>query len=232
MTGKTKKATRRRLPVVLERAEVAAIKAQPNVKCPTGLRNRAVLEVMHGAGLRLAEAVNLQAGHIRWSNSLLEVHGGKGDKDRNVPIDQDTLGWLRAWQEKRRMLPGRKWFFCTLRGGKLCRRYVQQFVRRVAVKALGEERGRQVSPHVLRHTYATELLDDGFTLREVQELLGHANVATTQVYTHVRPGTVAAKVNARSRGQEPDMRTTALVQALTALGLDDKQKAAIRDALG
>ena len=126
-------------------------------------------------------------------------------------------GWLRAWHEKR---PKGKTFFCTLKGGPLSTRYVQQVVKRMAHRA-GLERVEKVSPHTLRHTYATELLDEGFSIREVQELLGHASVATTQVYTHVRPKGLADKIRARTEAADAD---EALRQRLRAIPAEQRKR--------
>ena len=212
MAKRKRRPARKRLPLVLDREEIGKLLAVPNVKCPTGLRNRVILETMWNGGLRVSEVVNLRPSHIRWQSAILEVHDGKGGRDRNVPVGNGTLGWLRACKERR---PRSRWFFCTLQGGKLLPRYLQQLVKRLAHKA-GLEQAEKVTPHVLRHSYATALLDEGFSIREVQELLGHASVATTQIYTHVRPADLAAKV--RARGEDPAKRQGA--EELTRLFLD------------
>ena len=209
--AKTRKRKQKPLPIALEPAEVEALLAVPNTRCPTGLRNRAILASMYGAGLRVSEVVSLRRGDIRWAEGMVEVHRGKGGRDRNVPITSETLAWFRAWDGKRSRS---RWFFCTLQGKRLTARYLQQLVKRLARKA-GLERWEKVTPHVLRHTYATDLLDRGFTIRDVQVLLGHSNVNTTQVYTHVRPKDLAAKIQAP---QEPD-----LIEKLRALPEDAKK---------
>ena len=185
----------RRLPVVLERSDVDQLLISPSCRYPTGLRNRVVLEVLAYAGLRVSEVVALRGGDIAWDSRMLEVRGGKGGKDRVVPLRQGTVGWLTAWQACRvnRGLTGTATFFCTLKGGPLSVRYLQQMVKRMAKRA-GLEQAASVTPHTLRHTYATGLLDDGFNIREVQLLLGHSSVATTQIYTHVRPLVLAEKI--------------------------------------
>jgi integrase/recombinase XerD len=188
-----KRNVRKRLPLVLDKVEVERLLSTPNIQCPTGLRNRAWLEAMYGAGLRVSEVVALRPADIRWQTGIIEVHAGKGGKDRNVPITAATLGWLRAWGNRR---PQGRRFFCTLDGAPLAIRYIQAAVKRIAHKA-GIENAARVSPHTLRHSYATMKLEAGFNLREVQELLGHASVATTQIYTHVRPKELAAKVQQR-----------------------------------
>ena len=204
---------RKRLPIVLEKDEAEAILAVPNTGCPTGLRNRALLEVMLRAGLRNAEARHLRPGDIRWGSGILEVRDGKGGKDRSVPVDSETLGWLRAWQAKR---PGGRYFFNTLAGGELSARYLQQLIKRLAQKA-GIERADQVTPHVLRHTYATHLLNSGFTIREVQQLLGHTSIQTTQIYTHVSPGDLAEKIQRHAEDAEQRDRVTTLAKRLAEL---------------
>lgn len=213
----------RHLPTVLTKDEAAALLAQTNTSCPTGLRNRALLELLYRAGLRNGEARHLCPGHIRWAEGIVEVRRGKGDKDRMVPVDQEVLGWLRAWQAKR---PPGRYFFCTLKGGPLSARYLQQLVRRLASRA-GIERA--VTPHTLRHSYATSLLNDGFNIREVQELLGHADLSTTQIYTHVSPADLAAKIQRRRGDGQKRERTEALVARL--LELPEDALAALVEAL-
>ncbi len=188
---KGKRSQPKKLPFVLDKSEVERLLSIPNVKCPTGLRNRAMLEIMWGAGLRVSEVVGLRPGDIRWDSGHLEVRGGKGGKDRTIPINGETLGWLRAWHAKRPKRAQR--FFCTLKGRPLMARYILAAVKRMAVKA-GLENAARVSPHTLRHSYATAKLDEGLSIRDVQQLLGHANVATTEIYTHVRPKELAAKI--------------------------------------
>jgi len=205
---------RKKLPVVLDKEEAEAILAQPNTGCPTGLRNRAILEVMYRAGLRVSEVINLRPGDIRWNSGILEVRSGKGGKDRNVPVDSETMGWLRAWQGKR---PSRRQrFFTTLQGNPLSPRYLQELVKRLAHNA-GVERADQVTPHVFRHTYATELLNDNFTIREVQTLLGHSNVSTTQIYTHVEPRALAEKIQRRAGLSETEQTIRELAVKLAEL---------------
>jgi len=206
----------KRLPTVLEPAEARALLDQPNVNCPTGLRNRALLEVMYRAGLRNAEARHLRPGDIRWSTGMIEVRDGKGGKDRTVPVDGETLARLKAWQAIR---PAGRYFFNTLKGGELSPRYLQALMKRLAAKA-GIEQAERVTPHVLRHSYATHLLNDGFTIREVQTLLGHSSVQTTQIYTHVSPKDLAAKIQKRSGNGDQRDRVKLLTEKLLALPPD------------
>lgn len=205
---------RKKLPVVLDKEEAELILSQPNTGCPTGLRNRVILEVMYRAGLRVSEVINLKPGDIRWGPGILEVRGGKGGKDRNVPVDSETLGWLRAWQGQRP--GGRQRFFSTLQGNPLSPRYLQQLVKRLAHRA-GIERADQVTPHTFRHSFATGLLNDGFTIREVQTLLGHSNVATTQIYTHISPQVLTAKIQGRRVNNETNQQIEKIAKKLHEL---------------
>jgi len=220
----------RHLPKIMEKHEVAELLAQPNTGCPTGLRNRAILEVMYRAGLRVSEVCNLRPRDIRWQAQELTVVAGKGDKDRVVPFGRELENWLRMWADRRPTVGnGTGFFFCTLQGGRMSPRYLQQLVKRLATKAgLDPE---QVTPHVLRHTCATELLDEGFTIREVQEVLGHARVETTQIYTHVRPKALGDKLRARDGEQEGQGDATVDALAAALQGLTDEQRAALAAAL-
>jgi len=186
---------KRTLPKVIEKAEAEKLLKAPNPHCPTGLRNRAILELFYRCGLRLSEAVNLKPKDIRWRNEELAIRG-KGKKDRIVGIDPRAFIWLEKWNEKR---PNNEYFFCSLEGKKLLPRYIQQMVDREAKKA-----GilRHVTPHMLRHSYATELLGEGFTIMEVKELLGHASISTTQIYTHVRPYELTEKIKKRAEEEK------------------------------
>jgi Site-specific recombinase XerD len=182
--------------------EVDALRAQPNLNTATGVRNRAILETMLGAGLRVSEVVNLLPADVDLEEGTIRVNLGKGAKDRVIPIDETTALYLRAWTEKKKALGynGRRYFFCGLKskGKRLTRRSVEYMVERLG-RLAGIQRGggkhSRYSPHILRHTYATRLLDDPrFNVREVQELLGHANLTTTQVYTHVNPRLLREKI--------------------------------------
>lgn len=188
-------------PEVLSADEVEAILKQPNRQSATGLRNRCILELLYRAGLRVSEVTSLRPRDVRWTENRIEVRGSKGGKGRNVPLRAGTLELLERWKDVR---PKSDTFFCTCwnRGGiasgsgegaALSPRYVQQMVARYAKRA-GVD--RRVTPHVFRHTYATEMLAKGLTIREVQSLLGHSNVSTTMIYTHVSDEAIAAKVAA------------------------------------
>ncbi len=190
----------KKLPKILSKSEVERLLSAPNPRYPTGLRNRVMLQLFYRAGLRRQEVIDLSPADIDFENNLLFIQDSKGGKDRVVPFDNETKSWLLKWQGKR---PESEYFFCTLTGNKLIPRYVLEMVYRASEKAkVYVQNGRakkKVHPHILRHTYATELLEEGFGIHEVQQLLGHSNLSTTAVYMHVRPVKLAEKI--RNRGQ-------------------------------
>ena len=190
-----------KLPKVLSREEISRLMAVPNPRYPTGLRNRVILQVFYRAGLRRQEVIDLVPVDIDYTNNLLYIQDSKGGKDRVVPFDDETKDWLLKWKERR---PESDYFFCTLPGKRLSPRYVLEMVYRCSEKSkVYVQNGRakkKVHPHILRHTYATELLEEGFGIHEVQQLLGHSDITTTAIYSHVRPVQLAKKI--RERGQE------------------------------
>lgn len=221
----TARKTRKKLPVTLTDAEVEALRGICT-RSATGLRNRALFELMLSAGLRVSEAVNLRPADIDWQAGTIRVNLGKGGKDRVVPVSSDTLGWLQAWASKRAELGcnGHQPFLVGIRTGKgMTTRNAHAVVSKQAALA-GIEKA--VGPHTLRHTYATRLLDSGFSIREVQELLGHSDVSTTMIYTHVNPAALRAKVQGRT---EQAAEVQALAQKLA--GLTEEQRAALQALL-
>jgi site-specific recombinase XerD len=181
----------KKLPKTLTKEEALKLLSQPNKKAPTGLRNRCIMQLMYRAGLRESEVINLVSRDIEWKEGILRVWKGKGAKDRTLYLDEHTLDLLQIWDERR---PKGRYFFCTLKGGKLSDRYLRQMVERYGYKARIE---KHVSPHMLRHTFATELLREGYNIREVQKLLGHSDVSTTMIYTHVYDSDLAHKMRTR-----------------------------------
>jgi integrase/recombinase XerD len=175
----------RKLPHVLSRGEVERLLSQPRGTEPAALRDRALLEVMYACGLRASEATGLELDDVDLEEHVLLARG-KGSKERFVPIGQAALGALRIYLERGRpalvkQLPETH-LFVNFRGGRLTRQGLYKIVRRHAASAGLADR---MSPHTLRHTFATHLLAGGCDLRAVQEMLGHADVATTQLYTHL-----------------------------------------------
>ena len=175
----------KRLPHVLNYSEVQKLLASPKGSEPTSLRDRALLEVMYGCGLRASEAIGLEIGDVDLRRGFVRPHG-KGSKERIVPLGREavraTERYLRSGRpELVRSEPQRK-LFVNFRGGALSRQGLYKIIQRHA-KQVGLD--GKMSPHTLRHTFATHLLSGGCDLRSVQEMLGHADVATTQLYTHL-----------------------------------------------
>jgi integrase/recombinase XerD len=177
--------SRVRLPKVLTRDEVAHLLAQPRGSAPTVLRDRALLETMYACGLRASEAIALELSQIDLDGGIVKARG-KGSKERIVPIGSKAIQALRAYLDKGRpRLVGVRdepRVFVNARGGGLTRQGLYKIVQRHARTA---GLARRMSPHTLRHTFATHLLAGGCDLRSLQEMLGHADIGTTQVYTHL-----------------------------------------------
>lgn len=184
-----------KLPKVISREEAARLLAVPNPRTITGLRNRVALQLLYRAGLRCAELCNLSVDDVRLDEGYILVQNGKYGRDRTIPMDPETQEWCRRWMERR---PESPWFLCTLGGNRLDERFVRAMVERTSRRAgvyLNDEGERKpVHPHILRHTFATERLEDGFNLSEVAQLLGHSNIRTTSIYLHVRPTALAEKM--------------------------------------
>ncbi|MBX3119316.1 MAG: tyrosine recombinase [Fimbriimonadaceae bacterium] len=181
-TGGFKKA--RALPKALPYERVEALLNAPDIETSDGLRDRAILELIYGAGLRISEAVDLNMSQLDFDSGLLRVHGKRG-KTRLVPLPGDTVYWLKKYVAEARPKLLKKPIgevFVSHRGLKLRRTTVGLKLAEYCKLAGISEK---VSPHTLRHSYAVHLLKGGADLRAVQELLGHESVATTQVYTHL-----------------------------------------------
>jgi site-specific recombinase XerD len=183
-------------PEVLTPAEARALLYAPSTRAPTGLRNRALIAAMYGAGLRLAEALALKPSDVNYDTGSLRVLHGKGDKPRTAGIDDGALGHLGRWLDRRQTLGIRsRVLFCTLDGDPLDPRYVRQMLQRYARRAGIDKR---VHPHGLRHTHAAELEQSGFTASEIQQQLGHTSLNTTAVYlNHISPSARVEKIRRR-----------------------------------
>lgn len=175
----------RRLPALPTREELEALLAAPDPRTPAGRRDRAMLELLYATGLRVSELVALELNDVDLETRML-VARGKGSKERVVPVGAPAAEALRAFLAGARdaLLRGRrsKDLFVTPRGGRMTRQGFTKLLDRHA-RAAGIR--RRVSPHKLRHAFATHLLEGGADLRAVQAMLGHADVSTTQIYTHV-----------------------------------------------
>jgi integrase/recombinase XerD len=176
---------RARLPEVLSRDDVVRLLSAPRGTTPTALRDRALLETMYACGLRASEAIGLELSDIDLEAGILRARG-KGSKERLVPIGSKAIGSLRTYLEKGRpRLVGigeERRVFVNHRGAGLSRQGLYKIVQRHAAAA---GLAHRMSPHTLRHTFATHLLAGGCDLRSLQEMLGHADIATTQIYTHL-----------------------------------------------
>lgn len=177
----------RTLPTVLTEDEQKRLLAQPNDRYPTGLRNRAMVRVMLNAGLRLSETTALRWQDLDLMSGKLKVVEGKGAKDRYLWLGEKDLELLRKWRERQVDRLGKRptHVFTTLKGTPVGNRYVQQLITRLAEKA---EIEKSVSPHTLRHTFATDLYRSTGNIRQIQKALGHADLSTTMIYTHVADG--------------------------------------------
>lgn len=169
--------------------ELDRLSEQPNISTPPGLRDRAIIELLYSSGLRVSELVGIDREHINLKRREFMVRG-KGQKDRPIFISQEAADWLEKYLDKRR--DNTKPLFIRYSGSKkvdlsgnyhrLTARSVQRMIARYALLA---GITKHVSPHTLRHSFATDLLMNGADLRSVQAMLGHSNIATTQIYTHV-----------------------------------------------
>jgi len=176
--------TGRPLPKTLTEADVEALLTAPDVSTPLGLRDRAMLELIYATGLRVTELVTLTQSQINPRQGLVRVIG-KGDKERLVPLGEEALHWLaRYLREARPLLLGdnQELLFPSRRGTCMTR---QTFWHRIKQMAMVAGVEKKLSPHTLRHAFATHLLNHGADLRVVQLLLGHSDLSTTQIYTHV-----------------------------------------------
>lgn len=174
-----------RFPKSISEAQVEALLAVPDLATPRGLRDRAMLEVMYAAGLRVTELVQLRMVEVSMADGWVRIFG-KGSKERVVPLGDEAVSWIRRYLDEARpaLLAGRVSddMFVTPRAAAMSR---QMFWRLVNHYALRAGITAPLSPHGLRHAFATHLLNHGADLRVVQLLLGHADISTTQVYTHV-----------------------------------------------
>ena len=174
-----------RVPKTLSEAQVEALLAAPDVETPLGLRDRTMLELMYASGLRVTELVTLKTVHLSLDEGALRVTG-KGSKERLVPFGEEAHGWLRRYLGGARAAilkgQGSDALFVTARGGAMTR---QMFWKLIKQHALRGGVAVPLSPHTLRHAFATHLLNHGADLRAVQMLLGHADISTTTIYTHV-----------------------------------------------
>jgi integrase/recombinase XerC len=184
-TGLRQRRSERRLPSCLEMSEIEALLAVPDTKKHAGRRDRAILELMYSAGTRAAETVGLERSDVDLARGVVRVRG-KGRKERLAVLGRFAVSAVQDYladpQRPRPRADAAHAVFLNLRGGRLTTRSLGRIVARCVLQA-GIR--RRATPHTLRHSFATHLLDRGADLKSVQELLGHAHLVTTQIYTHV-----------------------------------------------
>jgi len=184
----------KKLPVVLSKEETERLIKSPDVNTPLGIRDRAIIETLYATGTRVSELVNLKKRDLIKGEQVVRVFG-KGSKERIVPIGDIALEWIERYDSSVRLVlenkkskrefsrrNGSDFLFLNFRGGKLSRisiwRMLQKYARDANIK-------KQIHPHTLRHTFATHLLEGGADIRAVQEMLGHSDIGTTQIYLHL-----------------------------------------------
>ena len=169
-----------RFPRTLSEADVEALLAAPDTGTPRGLRDRAMLETLYATGLRVSELVAMKLHEANLDAGVVRVLG-KGSKERLVPLGEEAVHWIGLYLQSKPSSSSDA-LFTTSRGGGMTRQAFWQLLRRYGRQAIP---GKKLSPHVLRHAFATHLINHGADLRVVQMLLGHADISTTQIYTHV-----------------------------------------------
>jgi len=199
------------LPRTLSRDEVQRLFAQVNIKCKTGLRTRVLWETLYRAGLRVQEALDLAPADLKWkldvrgqkAGGFIEIRDSKRGGCRAVPIAPTLAAWLQLWEQHRPADAAQ--FFCSLNGKPLYQQYVRRQMKDKGAKAGLES--EHLSPHMLRHTFATELLEEHFSLVDLQMLLGHKSLETTRIYLHVRPEELANRMMQRDSYEPPKPET-------------------------
>ncbi len=177
----------KRLPVVLSKEEIERLIGSPDLKTELGIRDRAIIETLYATGTRVSELVNLKKRDLIRSENVIRVFG-KGSKERIVPIGDIALEWIERYDSsvrsklEKEKSGGNDFLFLNFRGSRLSRisvwRMLQKYARDANIK-------KQIHPHTLRHTFATHLLEGGADIRAVQEMLGHSDIGTTQIYLHL-----------------------------------------------
>ncbi|MCQ2207727.1 MAG: site-specific tyrosine recombinase XerD [Paludibacteraceae bacterium] len=183
------------LPEVLSIEEIDAMEGAIDLTQPQGHRNKAIIEVLYSCGLRVSEMLNLKISDIYITEQFITVVG-KGNKQRLVPISESAIKYINYWLEDRDELNIKKgcedYVFLNRRGGQLSRIMVFNIIKDLAAKA---EIQKTISPHTLRHSFATHLLEGGANLRDIQEMLGHKSILTTEIYTHIDQNLLRETIN-------------------------------------
>lgn len=177
--------TAKTLPEILSLEEVETLLEQPDTQIPQGMRDRAMLEMLYATGMRVSELTQLQVNHVHLEAGYVLVYG-KGSKERIVPIGNEAMKWARRYmgETRERLLKKREspFLFVNRSGKPMSRQYFWK-----SIKAYGRRAGirKRIAPHLIRHSFASHLLERGADLRSVQLMLGHVDISTTQIYTHV-----------------------------------------------
>ena len=181
----TKPKIRKSLPEVLTQDEVDLILKQPDTSERLGLRDKAILETMYATGMRVSEALTVKQSDINFSDGFVRVFG-KGSKERLIPIGRSAISWIKKYQSEVRVNlaieNSKDVLFLNARGKPMSRMAIWNIVDKYSKKARIE---KAVHPHTFRHSFATHLLEGGADLRAVQEMLGHSDISTTEIYTHI-----------------------------------------------
>ena len=188
-----------KLPKVLSREDAAKLLNAPDISTFCGLRDKIAMLLMYRAGLRVSEVCNLMMEDVDLDKGFIFVQSGKGDKDRVVPMDAELAEWCKRWVAEK---PESDYFICTQKGTRVLERHFKKVVPRYAKQAgvyirNGKEK-KTPSCHTLRHCCLTELIEDGFSIQEVQFIGGHSSIVTTAKYLWARPEALAQKI--RNRG--------------------------------
>lgn len=175
----------RTLPECLSYDEIDKLLSQPDTKQKLELRDRALMELMYAAGLRVSEVLNLEVSNVYFSEGYIRILG-KGSKERIVPVNETALRWINEYIKICRNVIKKEnsgsILFLNSRGGKLSRMAIWDIIKKYSLRA-GID--KHIHPHTLRHSFATHLLEGGADIRIIQELLGHSDISTTQIYTHI-----------------------------------------------
>ncbi len=171
----------RRIPSYLSFREIELLLEAPSSNNLYGIRDKAILEVLYGAGLRISELTNLNIMDVDLKKGWVRVMG-KGSRERIVPLGSQACRWVKKYLQERNLEQGKSALFCNRYGERISRQTCWKIIKKYAQKA---GISKKISPHTLRHSFATHLLSGDADLRSVQELLGHINITTTQIYTHI-----------------------------------------------